>query len=129
MNCKKLFVALLLATMAVTACKKISPIEETETIVAEDIASFKEIATIDLGGETSAEISAYDPSTKKLFVVSNEGGAKVEVVDLTNYPTVAKLITLTYPGNAGINSVAVNNGLLAIALDGADKQGMETSSF
>jgi len=124
MNCKKLFVALLAATMAVTACKKISePIEETETIVAEDIASFKEVATIDLGGETSAEISAYDPLTKKLFVVSNEGGAKVEVVDLTNYPTVSKLKTLTYPANAGINSVAVSNGLLAIALDGADKQG------
>ena len=124
MNCKKLFVALLMAMMASTACKKISePVEETENIVAEDIASFKEIATIDLGGETSAEISAYDPSTKKLFVVSNEGGAKVEVVDLTNYPTVTKFKTLSYPANAGINSVAVSNGLLAIALDGASKQG------
>ena len=124
MNCKKLFVALLMAMMASTACKKISePVEATENIVAEDIASFKEIATIDLGGETSAEISAYDPSTKKLFVVSNEGGAKVEVVDLTNYPTVTKFKTLSYPANAGINSVAVSNGLLAIALDGASKQG------
>lgn len=124
MNCKKLFVALILATMAVTACKKSSePVEETETIVAEDIASFKETASIDLGGETAAEISAYDPATKKLFVVSNDGGTKVEVVDLSNYPAVNKLRTLTYPNNAGINSVSVNNGLLAIALDGADKQG------
>ncbi|KLT65127.1 choice-of-anchor I family protein [Pedobacter sp. BMA] len=124
MNRKKLFFALLTATMAFSACKKTSePIDETEPIVAEDIASFKEIASIDLGGETSAEISAYDPSTKKLFVFSNEGGAKVEVIDLTNYPTVTKLRTLTYPSNAGINSVAVNNGLLAVALDGADKQG------
>ncbi|MDN3587895.1 choice-of-anchor I family protein [Pedobacter aquatilis] len=124
MNCKKLFVALMLATTALTACKKTSePIEEIDLIVAEDISSFKETASIDLGGETSAEISAYDPSTKKLFVVSNEGGAKVEVVDLTNYPTVSKTRTLTFASNAGINSVAVSNGLLAIALDGADKQG------
>ncbi|MFC3560766.1 choice-of-anchor I family protein [Pedobacter jamesrossensis] len=124
MNCKKLFVALLMAAMAITACKKTSePVEEIEPIVAEDIASFKETASIDLGGETAAEISAYDPSTKKLFVVSNDGGAKVEVLDLSNYPTVTKSRTLTYPNNAGINSVAVSNGLLAIALDGADKQG------
>lgn len=114
----------MLATMAITACKKTSgPIEEIDPIVAEDISSFKETASIDLGGETSAEIPAYDPSTKKLFVVSNEGGAKVEVVDLTNYPTVTKTRTLTFASNAGINSVAVSNGLLAIALDGADKQG------
>jgi len=124
MNCKKLFVALIMATVALSACKKTTtPVEETEEIVAEDIASFKETASIDLGGETSSEISAYDPATKKLFVVSNEGGAKVEVVDLSNYPTVTKLRTLTFANNAGINSVAVNNGLLAIALDGADKQG------
>jgi DNA-binding beta-propeller fold protein YncE len=124
MKCKKLFVALLMATMAVTACKKISePVEEIDPIVAEDISSFKETATIDLGGETAAEISAYDPSTKKLFVVSNDGGTKVEVLDLTNYPTVTKAKTLTFASNAGINSVAVSNGLLAIGLDGADKQG------
>ncbi|NTE02098.1 hypothetical protein G6M26_09370 [Agrobacterium tumefaciens] len=113
--------------MAITACKKTSEpiidINIEEPIVAEDIASFKETASIDLGGETSAEISAYDPSTKKLFVVSNEGGAKVEVVDLSNYPTVTKLKTLSFNSNAGINSVAVNKGLLAITLDGADKQG------
>ena len=124
MNRKNLFVALLMATMAISACKKTSePIEEIETIVAEDIASFKETASVDMGGETSAEITAYDPSTKKLFVVSNEGGAKVEVLDLGSYPTVNKLKTLSFTSNAGINSVAVNNGLLAIALDGADKQG------
>lgn len=124
MNRKNLFVALLMATMAISACKKTSePIEETETIVDEDIASFKETASVDMGGETSAEITAYDPSTKRLFVVSNEGGAKVEVLDLSSYPTVNKLRTLSFTSNAGINSVAVNNGLLAIALDGADKQG------
>ena len=125
MNCKNLFLALLMASLTITSCKKSSdPVDEQpDPIVAEDIASFKEVASVDMGGETSAEISAYDPATKKLFVVSNDGGAKVEVLDLSNYPTIAKSKTLSYASNAGINSVAVNNGLLAIALDGADKQG------
>jgi DNA-binding beta-propeller fold protein YncE len=123
MNSKNLFLALLIS-LATISCKKTSQlVDPAEPIVAEDIASFKEIASIDLGGETSAEISAYDPSSKKVFVVSNEGGAKVEVLDLSNYPTIVKLKTLDFPNNAGINSVAVSNGLLAIALDGSNKQG------
>lgn len=116
----KLFTTLVICALALNACKKNDPTApEVETIVPEDIASFKETAVIDLGGEFASEISAYDPSTKKLFVVSNDGGTKVDVVDLTNYPTIAKLKTLTFSSNAGINSVAVNNGLLAIALNGA----------
>ena len=119
----KLFAALLALSLTLSACKKNTSIEpEVETIVSEDIASFKEVAMIDLGGVSASEISAYDPSTKKLFVVSNDGGTKVEVVDLSAYPTVTKLSTLTYPNNAGINSVAVANGLLAIALNGIDGQ-------
>ena len=127
MNCKKLFGAILIASLAFTACKK-DPTDDpivdppVEAIVPEKIDSFKETASIDLGGEFASEISAYDPLTKQLFVVSNDGGTKVDVVDMSKYPAVAKLKTLLYPNNAGINSVAVSNGLLAIALDGADKQ-------
>jgi len=116
----KLFAALVALSLALSACKKDTSLESDA--IAEDIASFKEVAMIDLGGVTAAEISAYDSSTKKLFVVSNDGGAKVEVVDLSAYPTVSKLRTLTYPNNAGINSVAVSNGLLAIALNGVNAQ-------
>ncbi|WP_450782893.1 choice-of-anchor I domain-containing protein [Streptomyces sp. NPDC001635] len=128
MNCKKLFGAIFIASLAFAACKKDSkddPIVDppVEAVVPEKIDSFKETASIDLGGEFASEISAYDPLTKKLFVASNDGGAKVDVVDMSKYPTVTKMQTLTYAANAGINSVAVNNGLLAIALDGADKQG------
>jgi DNA-binding beta-propeller fold protein YncE len=116
----KLFTALVICTLALNACKKNDSIgPEVEPIIPENITSFKETAMIDLGGEFASEISAYDPSTKKLFVVSNDGGTKVDVVDLTNYPTLTKLRTLTFASNAGINSVAVNNGLLAIALNGS----------
>jgi YVTN family beta-propeller protein len=126
MNLKsKLFIAAAFAILTLHACRKNSmvPLDNgQEAIVPEKINSFSETAMIDLGGATASEISAYDPLTKKLFVVSNDGGTKVEVVSLANYPTVNKLATLTFPNNAGINSVAVNNGLLAIALDGVNKQ-------
>lgn len=124
----KLRLSIVVAAIALTlnACKDNNPVPfETgsgDPIVPEKIDSFSQTAMIDLGGSTAAEISAYDPSTKRLFVVSNDGGVKVEVVDLANYPTVTKSQTLNFANNAGINSVAVSNGLLAIALDGSDKQ-------
>lgn len=122
----KLFTALAFFAIAITSCKKNNPLipinVDTEEIVPEKIDSFSETAMIDLGGATASEISAYDPTTKKLFVVSNDGGTKVEVVDLSAYPTVTKSKTLTYANNAGINSVAVSNGLLAIALNGVTPQ-------
>ncbi|UKT64057.1 choice-of-anchor I family protein [Pedobacter mucosus] len=126
MNLKQLFGAMLIASVAFAACKKTTTdepiVDPVETIVPEKIDSFKEAAMIDLGGEFASEISAYDPLTKKLFVVSNDGEAKVDVVDMSNFPTVTKLKTLVFANNAGINSVAVSNGLLAIGLDGANKQ-------
>ncbi|MGF1926213.1 MAG: choice-of-anchor I domain-containing protein, partial [Bacteroidia bacterium] len=118
----KLFIALAALSITLSACKKNTIIEPEEIIVPENPASFKETAMIDLGGEFASEISAYDPLTKKLFVVSNDGGTKVDVVSLSNYPTLTKLQTLTFPNNAGINSVAVSNGLLAIALNGVNGQ-------
>lgn len=122
----KLFAALAFFAFAITSCKENNDLTsinvDTEEIVPENISSFAETATIDLGGATAAEISAYDPTTKKLFVVSNDGGTKVEIVDLSTFPTVTKTRTLTYPNNAGINSVAVNSGLLAIALNGVTPQ-------
>lgn len=119
-----LFTVTLFLAITFSACRKINPVplNEPETFLPENVSSFAETAMIDLGGASAAEISAYDPSTKKLFVVSNDGGAKVEVVDLSAYPTVTKSRTLLYPNNAGINSVAVSNGLLAIALNGITTQ-------
>lgn len=43
-----------------------------------------EIGSIDLGDAGAAEISAYDPVTKKLFVVNNGTTNKIDVVDLNN---------------------------------------------
>ncbi|EGJ35199.1 MULTISPECIES: choice-of-anchor I family protein [Moorena] len=70
--------------------------------------------------EIGAEITAYDPISQELFVVS--GGTEVQVLDLSDpsNPTqaippidIASLI----PDVDGANSVAYSNGLLALALE------------
>jgi DNA-binding beta-propeller fold protein YncE len=84
----------------------------------ENPANFREIGQIALGTEGAAEITAYDPSTKKLFVVSNDSDSRVDVVDLQDLanPTLLEAIDIT-PYGGGANSVAVSNGQLAVAVE------------
>jgi YVTN family beta-propeller protein len=72
-----------------------------------------------IGGFTGqgAEISAYDPASKRLFVIS--GGTTLEVLDLSD-PSQPKLVqtldVAAYGG--GANSVAIRDGLVAVAVQG-----------
>ena len=66
-----------------------------------------------------AEITAYDPSTQRLFVV-NAGPDTVDVLDVAD-PTNPTLITAIDVSAIGSpNSVAVDNGIVAIALENPD---------
>lgn len=72
-----------------------------------------------IGGVTldnGAEINAFDAASKKLFVVSGE--TELQVVDLSDpiQPEVLDSIDLSSFGG-GANSVAVNNGLIAVAVE------------
>ena len=80
--------------------------------------NFQEVGQITLGEEGAAEISAYDPVTKRLFVVSNDSDPRIDVVDLQNpaQPALLRAIAIAPYGN-GANSVAVSNGLLAAAVE------------
>ena len=90
----------------------------------QESTSFAEISSLPIGGGLgAAEISAYDPSTKKLFVVNNSAGNnRIEVVDLTNpaLPTVIGNINIAIYGGF-VNSVAVSNGKLAAAIEAIPK--------
>ncbi|MGA0558856.1 choice-of-anchor I family protein [Larkinella sp. VNQ87] len=93
----------------------------------ENPANFREIASTDLGGEASAEIAAYDPFTKRLFVVNNEDAPKIEVIELSSTGTSSLMATkgqfIDVSALGGVaNSVAVHSGKLAIALEATDKQ-------
>ncbi|MCE7065018.1 choice-of-anchor I family protein [Dyadobacter sp. CY326] len=109
--------ALMLVAAALHGCTDHFP-ENPETPV-----SFKEVASIDLGGAAASEISAYDPASRRLFTVNNESSAKVDVTDLSAFPTVTKLQSIDISSLGGVaNSVAVSEGKLAIALEATNKQ-------
>jgi hypothetical protein len=76
------------------------------------------------GGLSSAEITAYDPLSKRLFVV-NGALASVDVLDLSNpaAPTLIGSIAASSigAGLAAINSVAVFNGVVALAIEASPK--------
>ena len=77
------------------------------------------------GGVAAAEISAYDPSTKRLFVLNNGellAESRIEVLDLANPANLSLLTTIDLsPYGGGINSVSVKDGKLAGALQAKDK--------
>ena len=121
---KKLFLNLsliFLSVLSLNSCNK--SVTDPEFFVNEDPATFAEVGTIDIGDVGAAEISAYDPATKRLFVVNNGTVNKIDVIDFAD-PTkmsVINSISMT-PYGGTVNSVAVSNGKLAAAIESIDKQ-------
>ncbi len=76
------------------------------------------------GGEGSAEITAYDAASKKLFVV-NGAVASLDVLNLSNpaKPELLKSITMAslWADAGAANSVAVHQGMVALAVQAIDK--------
>lgn len=75
--------------------------------------------------EGAAEIVAFDAKSEKLFVV-NAQAATIDILDLSD-PTVPDLVgvidvSTVLADAGGVNSVAVRKGLVAIAVENADKQ-------
>jgi DNA-binding beta-propeller fold protein YncE len=74
-------------------------------------------------GESAAEITAYDSASRRAFVVNAQEGA-LNVLDLSDPSAPTLLDTLTVGGiadNAVVNSVAVRNGLVAVAIESSPK--------
>ena len=74
------------------------------------------LSTYDTGlGEASAEIVAYDKDSQQLFVV-NAASSSVDILSVRNvwWPTLVKRLDVSALGSP--NSVAVRNGVLAIAI-------------
>lgn len=112
-----------LLLVALLGCKKkevLIPLEET---VNEDIASYQEIASLSLGGAGAAEISTYDPVTKRLFSVNNSTTNKIDVINLANPASISVIHSISMAPYGGfVNSVDVSKGKLAAAIESTDKQ-------
>jgi DNA-binding beta-propeller fold protein YncE len=75
---------------------------------------FQQASTLKLAG---AEISAFDPRSSRLFVTSF-GGLQVVSVSANLSMTLVGKVSL---GSNDINSVAVKNGMVAVAVAASDK--------
>lgn len=72
---------------------------------------------------SAAEIGAHDPGTQRLFVV-NAQAAQIDVIDIANpaAPVLRDDLSLDVtPYGAVANSVAVHGGIIAVAVEAADK--------
>ncbi|TDD36437.1 alkaline phosphatase [Nonomuraea terrae] len=76
-------------------------------------------------GAGAAEITAYDAKTRRVFVINAERGT-VDVLDLRDPRSPRKVATLATPG---ANSVAVHDGLVAVAQQAADKTAAGSVAF
>jgi len=118
------FFYLLLITVTIFSCRKedvSAPLENTQN---EDLSSYTEIASINLGGLGAAEISAFDPATDRLFAVNNSYILnKIDVIDISNPALISVIHSISMlPYGGYVNSVAVSNGKLAAAVESTDKQ-------
>lgn len=87
----------------------------------EDPSTFAEAGMIDIGEAGAAEISAYDPSTKRLFVVNNGAVNKIDVIDLADPSKMTVIKSITINGGA-VNSLYVSDKKLAAAIEALNKQ-------
>ena len=72
---------------------------------------------VDPNNPATAEISAYDPVSKRLFT-TNISQNRLEIVDFKNPVALAKVASVDISAyGGGINSVAYSNGAVAVAVD------------
>jgi hypothetical protein len=72
----------------------------------------------DTGGQERAEIAAYDPATRRIFAI-NGPLSRVDVLDISNPAAPELEFTITLRGRP--NSVAVKDGVIAVAVENSPK--------
>ncbi|MBP7346559.1 MAG: alkaline phosphatase [Sediminibacterium sp.] len=114
--------AFILIIAVFMSCKKDSNNPE-EIIVNEDPTTYQEVSSLNLGGVGSAEITTFDPITKRLFAVNNGTLNKIDVISLADPSTISVIHSIQLANYGGyVNSVDVSNGKLAAAIESTNKQ-------
>jgi hypothetical protein len=106
-------------------------VKEAPIVVAPTPVSLtlEKIGSYDGAAIGAAEITAFDPASKRLFVV-NGANSSVDVLDLSA-PATPKLISTINISSlgSGVNSVAVHDGLVALAIEGKQKTSAGVVAF
>lgn len=106
---------------ALPSASRAAPSDPTPNTIA-----LSPIAVVNGGGPGAAEITAFDPVSKRLFIVNGAAGT-VDVVDLRRPEAPRPIGTLSFSGAA--NSVDAEGGVVAIAVQAADKVSPGTVEF
>lgn len=111
---------LLLASLA-TSVVGLSAIQARQP----DVVTINRLGTYSAGHfsdeSSAAEISAHDPKTQRLFVV-NGADNRIDVVSIADPANPAKLFSIDCsPYGGQPNSVDCNDGIVAVAVQAADK--------
>lgn len=87
------------------------------------------IGGFDGGAAGAAEITAFDAASKRLFVVNGTNGT-VDVLDLSDPALPRRVGTVSTTALGGtVNSVAVHEGLVALAVEAVPKTSPGTVAF
>ncbi|MAM19887.1 MAG: alkaline phosphatase [Gramella sp.] len=112
--------SLLLFSCAQENFSEPSPVNEINAGGSWSEIHFHPVSSIQVGGEASAEISAFDPASQRIFTV-NPAEDQISVFDLSDVQHPKKLEPISIPGGSP-NSVAVSHGKVAVAVEAANKQ-------
>jgi len=125
---RKLLAAAIMAITCSAHAKPPKPPKPIKDITLEQIGRFE----TGVFAEGAAEIVAYDPTSSKLYVV-NAQARTVDMLDISD-PTSPKLVgeidvALVLPQSGGVNSVAVHDGVVALAVENEDRQSPGWAAF
>lgn len=88
-------------------------------IVTESASALNITRLSSLGNSTNnfgAEIPAYDPASRKLFVIGPNN--RLDIADISNPASPIRLPSINLSSyGAGVNSVAIKNGIVALAME------------
>lgn len=79
------------------------------------------IGTYSVGGSNSAEISAFDPTTNRMYI-ANSVGNTIEVVDMTDPRNITLITSVDISSYGAINSITVWHGIVAAAIENSNPQ-------
>jgi DNA-binding beta-propeller fold protein YncE len=107
--------------------------DSAPAVGASETTSISRLSTYNSGlfGVSAAEIPAYDPISQRLFVVNAQAGA-IDVIDLSDpeNPVLEQtLTTASILAGSKVNSVAVANGILAVAVEAPVKTDLGRAAF
>ena len=92
---------------------------------ADGAIQLEQLDSINTGG---AEISAYDPGSRRLFTTSAETNS-VAIVDASNPAALVQIDTISVSKYGSPTSVAVKNGVIAVAIGSSVKTDPGTVAF